>query len=76
MAEQIKEAKKQKHCPYCKGQDFNITFESSERGFCFRNDEIEWGEKDKENIKVIQCNICLEEIPIEVWIEWKIKVGE
>ena len=74
--EQIKEAQKQKHCPYCKGQDFRATFDLSGRHFWVEDDKIKFDEREEEKILCIQCNICLEEIPNEVWGKWKMKTGE
>jgi len=71
--EQIEEAKKQKHCPFCKGQDFRATFGLYGRNFWIENGKIKLGEREEEEIEVVQCNICLEEIPGEIWREWKKK---
>ncbi|GAH34881.1 unnamed protein product [marine sediment metagenome] len=73
---QIKKAQKEKHCPFCEGQDFRATFDLSGRDFWVENGKIKLGEREEEEIEVVQCNICLEEVPDEVWGKWNIKAGE
>lgn len=73
----IKEAKEKKHCPFCGGVDFHATFDLAGQGFCFdEKDNIEWGEKDRDNIEVVECNICGEEILSEIWKEWFKRTAE
>ncbi len=71
--EQIEEAKKQKHCPFCQGNDFRATYDLTGRNFWIENGKIEFDEREKGKIFCVQCNACLEEIPEEVWSEWGIE---
>lgn len=74
--EQIEEAKKQKHCPYCKGNDFRATYDLTGRNFWIEDGKIKFDEREEGKIFCVQCNTCLEEISDEIWGEWEIKVGE
>lgn len=66
--EQLKEAQRWKHCPFCKGQDFRVTFEPAGRDFWIEvRDRVVWEKRDKDTIETVRCNICGEEIPKEVW---------
>jgi len=44
--------------------DYRIHYGFDKKG------NIEWGKKDRDNIEVVDCNICGEEIPSEIWKEW------
>lgn len=71
---QIQEAITKKWCPFCKGKDFFATFDLAGQGFYIKEDgSIEWGEKDENAIEVVECNICREEIPKEIWEKWKLE---
>jgi len=72
--EEIKKAIKEKHCPYCKGEDFVAVFEIFEKDFVFNKDgETDWGNTGEQEIRYVECHICGEEVPEEVWSEWGIK---
>lgn len=71
--EQIKKAQKQKHCPFCGGQDFFATYELAGRNFWFKDDKIGWGERDTDGIQTAECNTCGEEIPKEIWEKWNLE---
>ena len=65
---EIKKAQQWKHCPFCKGRDFRATFELAERGFWIgARDGVVWEKRDKDTIETVECQICGEEIPEEVW---------
>lgn len=72
----IKEAKEKKRCPFCKckhfqGNDFLATFDLAGQYFWFdEKGNIEWGERNRDNIETVECNVCGEEIPSEIWKEW------
>jgi len=74
--EQIEEAKKQEECPFCQGNDFRATYDLTGRNFCIEGGKIKFDEREEGKIFCVQCNICLEEIPSEVWGEWEKKAGE
>lgn len=72
--EQIREAIKEKYCPFCEGKDFHTTFDIAGQGFHILPDgRIAWGKKDYDNIEIVECEICGEEIPKEIWKEWKLE---
>ena len=68
---QTKEAIENKWCPFCKGKDFQATFDVAGQGFYFdEKGNVEWGEKSRDNVEIVECNICGEEIPSEIWKKW------
>jgi len=71
---QIRKAIKEKHCPFCEGKDFHVTFDLAGQGFHILPDgRIAWGEKDNDNIETVECEICGKEIPREIWEKWKLE---
>jgi len=75
--EQIKRAIEEKQCPYCEGKDFHDTFDLAGQDFHILPDgHIAWGKKDYDNILIVECEICGEEIPKEIWEKWKLENRE
>lgn len=74
---QIRKAIKEKRCPFCEERDFLATFDIAGQGFHILVDgRIAWGEKDDDNIEIVECEACEEEIPEEIWGEWKLEERE
>ena len=68
--EQIQEAIVKKWCPFCEGKDFLATFDIAGRDFCFdKKGNIKWSERS-EGIEIVECNICREKIPKDIWKKW------
>ena len=71
----IKEAKKKKCCPVCKGQKFwrsiiaTQEFEFDENGRVFWRDRIDKEPLDPE-IDIVACTKCKTSIPRGIWKEW------
>ncbi|MBA7601145.1 hypothetical protein ES703_08212 [subsurface metagenome] len=72
--EQIRKAIKEKRCPFCEERDFHATFDLGGQDFHILTDgRIAWGEKDDDNIEIVECEMCKEEIPKEIWEKWKLE---